>query len=76
MGKKLTIEEGEPILTIDIQKYQEDIMKAAMEAHMIGVEAGKVLAYEKIKRILSSARLTHDVKTQIWYLIDECQKNQ
>jgi hypothetical protein len=74
MGKKLTLEEGQPVLTVDVQRYQEDMMKAVMDGNIKGVEAGRILAFEQMKRIISNARLTHEVKTQVWYLIDEAQK--
>lgn len=39
-------------------------------------KAGRESAFEETKRILSSARLTQDVKSIVWYMIDEAQKKR
>lgn len=72
MAKKLDKQEG-----VDLSEFLAEEAQASYNRGLEqGIINGRQLALEEMKRILSSARLTHDIKTQVWYLIDECQKNQ
>lgn len=70
MGKEVKI--TSPVVDV----LQEMVIDQESREFKAGLLLGNNQAYENIKHILSSARLPQDVKSQVWYLIDEAQKNK
>jgi len=59
-----------------VDVLQEMVIDQTSKDYKAGLTIGRNSAFEEAKHILSSARLPQDIKTYIWYLIDEAQKQR